>query len=125
MGKNGRNFFGVFPLKGKLLNVRDISTKIVTNNEEITNIIKILGLKMGKVYNRENIGELRYGNILLMMDADEDGSHIKGLVLNFLNYFFPSLLKIDNFIQVLITPVIKLISKNKEFESLSFYTLTN
>lgn len=111
--QNGRDYFGVFPLRGKLINVRDISIKKINKNEEITNLKKILGLKSNVKYTKENLNELRYGSIMLMMDADEDGSHIKGLVLNFLSYFYPSLLKIDNFIKVLITPVVRATYKNE------------
>ena len=122
--KNGTDIFGVFPLKGKLLNVREASHKQIINNEEFNNIRKILGLKMGTVYSNENLKELRYGSILLMMDADVDGSHIKGLFFNMIEYFWPSLLRIDSYLKALITPVVKTINK-KNKESLSFYTLTD
>ena len=72
--KDGRNYFGVFPLRGKLLNVREATISQLSTNQEINDIKKIMGLKTG--VKRE---ELRYGSILLMMDADVDGSHIKGL----------------------------------------------
>jgi DNA topoisomerase-2 len=123
--KNGRDTFGVFPLKGKLLNVRDISNKLVSENEEIHNMIKILGLKFGATYTKESLILLRYGSILLMMDADEDGSHIKGLFINFLHHFFPSLLQIKGFLKVLITPVVK-VTNNKtklEFRNLQTFNI--
>jgi DNA topoisomerase-2 len=121
--KNGRDFFGVFPLRGKLLNVREATTSQINNNQEIIDIKKILGLKSGINYTKDNINELRYGSILLMMDADEDGSHIKGLIINFLNYFFPSLLKINGFLKVLMTPIVKIFLKNniKSFSNLRSY----
>ena len=62
---------------------------------------------MGTKYTKDNLNSLRYGSIMLMMDADVDGSHIKGLFINFLEYFWPSLLKIDGFLKVLVTPVVK------------------
>lgn len=62
----GRDYFGVFPLRGKLLNVRDANLEQVLKNEEITNIKKILGLKHGQVY--ENTRGLRYGSIMIMTD---------------------------------------------------------
>jgi DNA topoisomerase-2 len=119
--KNGRDFFGVFPLRGKLLNVREATTTQIINNQEILELKKILGLKTGTNY--DNINELRYGSILLMMDADEDGSHIKGLIINFLNYFFPSLLQISGFLKVLVTPIVKVFLKNetKNFANLRAY----
>jgi DNA topoisomerase-2 len=123
--KDGRNYYGVFPLKGKLLNVREVSISKVNNNEEIINLKKALGLQSNINYTKDNLGLLRYGSVMLMMDADEDGSHIKGLVINFLNYFYPSLLNIDGFLQVLVTPVVKASSNGKvlTFKNLSSYNI--
>jgi hypothetical protein len=86
----GRNAFGVFPLRGKPRNVRDATVKQVTENEEFSNLKKILGLQHGKVYN--SIKDLRYGRLMIMTDADLDGSHIKGLVLNMFHVYWPSLI---------------------------------
>ncbi len=121
--KNGRDYYGVYPLRGKLLNVREATTIQINNNQEIIDLKKILGLKSGTTYNKDNLNELRYGSILLMMDADEDGSHIKGLIINFLNYFFPSLLKIEGFLKILMTPIVKVFLKNetKNFSNLRIY----
>ena len=91
----GRDKYGVFPLKGKLLNVRDASPKQLLENEEIINIKKILGLQHNKEYH--DLNELRYGGIILMCDQDFDGFHIKGLLMNFFHYFWPSLLQHNNF----------------------------
>jgi DNA topoisomerase-2 len=104
---NGRNIFGVYPLRGKLLNVREASTSQINTNQEIIDIKKIMGLKSGVTYTKENINELRYGAIMIMTDADEDGSHIKGLIINFFDYFYPSLLEIKGFVQILVTPLVK------------------
>jgi DNA topoisomerase-2 len=104
---NGRNYWGVYPLRGKLLNVREASTAQINGNQEITDIKKILGLKSGTFYNQDNIKELRYGSVMIMTDADEDGSHIKGLIINFFDYFFPSLLEIKDFLKILVTPLVK------------------
>ncbi len=101
----GRDKFGVFPLKGKLLNVRDASNVSVMNNAEIQNIMKIMGLNIGRDYT--DTSQLRYGHIMIMTDQDHDGSHIKGLIINFLHHFWPSLLAIPNFLQVFITPIVK------------------
>jgi len=78
----GRDKFGVFPLKGKMLNVRDSTSKSITENLEIQNIIKIMGMKLNVNY--ENAKSLRYGSIMIMADQDHDGSHIKGLFINFI-----------------------------------------
>lgn len=101
----GRNKYGVFPLKGKLLNVRDASNSSVIGNAEVQNIMKIMGLKIGTVYT--DTTPLRYGRVMIMTDQDHDGSHIKGLVINFFHHFWPSLLRQPNFLQVFITPIVK------------------
>eukprot|EP00981_Chlorochromonas_danica_P016093 scaffold15638_cov268-Ochromonas_danica.AAC.1 len=118
LGVVGRDYYGVFPLRGKLLNVREASHAQIMKNEEIQNITKILGLTFGKVY--EDISSLRYGHLMIMTDQDHDGSHIKGLLINFLHHFWPSLLQIDGFLQQFITPILKC-SKGKQ--ELSFYTV--
>ena len=104
---NGRNYYGVYPLRGKLLNVREAGSSQINSNQEIIDIKKIIGLKSGTSYNKSNYNELRYGSVMIMTDADEDGSHIKGLIINFFDYFFPTLLEIPGFIRILVTPLVK------------------
>ncbi|RMZ77300.1 hypothetical protein DV737_g4436, partial [Chaetothyriales sp. CBS 132003] len=101
----GPDLFGVFPLRGKLLNVRDASIDQISKNVEIQNIKTFLGLQHKKVYT-DNKG-LRYGHLMIMTDQDHDGSHIKGLLINFLQVQFPSLLKIPEFLVEFITPIVK------------------
>ena len=103
----GKDYYGVFPLKGKLLNVRDASPNQLLKNEEIQNIKKILGLKQGFEY--KNTNELRYGKgIIIFTDQDYDGFHIKGLLINFIHYFWPDLIfENTNFIRCLTTPIVK------------------
>ncbi|KAL2754451.1 hypothetical protein ACRALDRAFT_2138956 [Sodiomyces alcalophilus JCM 7366] len=96
---------GVFPLRGKMLNVRDASLDQVTKNQEIQNIKQFLGLKHKHVYT--DTKSLRYGHLMIMTDQDHDGSHIKGLLINFLQVQFPSLLRIPDFLQEFITPIVK------------------
>jgi DNA topoisomerase II len=81
----GRDFYGVFPLKGKPMNVRDAKTSAVNKNEEIENLVKIMGLKYGTVYDETNVKTLRYGHLMIMADQDSDGSHIKGLIVNLIH----------------------------------------
>lgn len=100
----GRDSFGVFPLRGKPRNVRDATVKQVTENEEFSSLKKILGLQHGKVYN--SVRELRYGRLMIMTDADLDGSHIKGLVLNMFHVYWPKLIELG-FVVSMVTPVIK------------------
>ncbi|XP_031551314.1 DNA topoisomerase 2-alpha-like isoform X2 [Actinia tenebrosa] len=116
----GRDHYGVFPLRGKLLNVRDAAHKQILENAEINNIIKIIGLQYNKTYNTEaDLKSLRYGRLMIMTDQDQDGSHIKGLVINFIHSNWPSLLKL-NFLEQFITPIVK-VSKAKQ--ELSFYSI--
>ena len=105
----GRDHYGVFPLRGKLLNTKTATYSQLANNEEINNIKKIIGLQTGKKY--KSISELRYGKILIMTDADTDGFHIKSLIVNFIGDGWPELLKTD-FISSLITPIVKVTHKN-------------
>jgi len=62
----GRDYFGVFPLRGKFLNVRDAAPKMIQENPEVQNLLKIIGLKVGEVYH--NTKSLRYGSVMLMTD---------------------------------------------------------
>jgi len=64
----GRDKYGVFPLRGKILNVQDISVQKIADNEEISNLKKIIGLESGKNY--EDLNKLRYGKIMIMTDQD-------------------------------------------------------
>lgn len=117
----GRDYFGVFPLRGKLLNVREASHKQIMNNAEIQALVTILGLQYGKVY--DSAKGLRYGHLMIMADQDHDGSHIKGLVLNLLHCFWPSLLALDGFLQQFITPIVKAVPSARSREPISFFTL--
>jgi DNA topoisomerase-2 len=113
----GREYYGVFPLKGKPLNVRDVTQQKINDNAEISNIKKIMGLQNGKTYT--SVSQLRYGGIVIFTDQDTDGSHIKGLIMNFLQFFWPSLAKMDGFIQCMTTPVVK-VFKGKQ--KMNFYS---
>ncbi|XP_027522232.1 DNA topoisomerase 2-alpha [Corapipo altera] len=120
LGVIGRDKYGVFPLRGKILNVREASHKQIMENAEINNIIKIVGLQYKKNYeDQESLKTLRYGKIMIMTDQDQDGSHIKGLLINFIHHNWPSLIR-HNFLEEFITPIIKA-SKNKE--EIAFYSI--
>lgn len=69
------NRYGVFPLRGKMLNVRDANHKQLMENQEINHIATILGLSYEKDYADPNNRELRYGKIMLMTDQDHDGMY--------------------------------------------------
>ena len=113
---NDRNIYGIYPMKGKLLNVRGEILKKINENKEIAEIKKILGLETGKIY--KDVEELRYGKVLFMTDQDLDGSHIKGLGINMFECLWPSLLQITGFIGFMNTPILK---ATKGTKTLSFY----
>lgn len=114
----GRDNYGVFPLRGKLLNVREAASDQILKNVEIQHIKQIMGLKHKTEYT--SVDGLRYGSLMIMTDQDHDGSHIKGLIINFLDHFYPSLLKIPNFLVEFITPIVK-VWKGKQVHT--FYTM--
>ena len=119
----GRDYYGVFPLKGKILNVRDASPSQLLANEEIKSLKIILGLKQGEDYtSQDKFNSLRYGKVLLLTDQDTDGFHIKGLFINMIHSLWPSLVIHNNFIQTLNTPIVKAF-KGKNVKV--FYNLTD
>lgn len=121
----GRDFYGCFPLRGKLLNVREASTDQVSKNVEINALKQIIGLQHKKHYSLENINTLRYGHIMIMTDQDQDGSHIKGLIINFLETSFPGLLQVPGFLLEFITPIVKVTvnKRGRGKEVIPFYTM--
>jgi DNA topoisomerase-2 len=102
----GRDRFGVFPLKGKLLNVREASMQRVVENDQFSDVMKAVGLRFEETYD-VRAPNLRYGRIMIMADQDHDGSHIKGLFMNFIHHFWPALLKRPGFITQFVTPIVK------------------
>jgi DNA topoisomerase-2 len=108
LSKDDRNVYGVYPMKGKLFNVRGETLKRISENKEIVEIKQILGLETKKEYDSlEQVGKcLRYSRILFMTDQDLDGSHIKGLGINMFESQWRSLLKL-NMVGFMNTPIIK------------------
>ncbi|CEF67098.1 DNA topoisomerase 2-beta [Strongyloides ratti] len=120
LGVVGRDYYGVFPLRGKMLNVRDCPMKQINDNQEIGNMIKILGLQYRLKYETEEERKtLRYGRVMIMADQDQDGSHIKGLLINWIHCNWPGLMK-NNFVEEFITPIVK---ASKGSTSISFFSL--
>jgi DNA topoisomerase-2 len=117
LSQEQRKFHGVFPLKGKLLNVKDVALKKVEQTEEIANLKKIIGLESGKKY--KDVKSLRYGKIMIMTDQDYDGSHIRGLLINMFHELWHELIQIPGFITYMITPIVK---ANKGAKNRIFYT---
>lgn len=119
----GRDKYGVYPLKGKIINVKDITLQKITENAEITNLKKILGLEQNKDYSK-GIDTLRYGKIMIMTDQDHDGSHIKGLLFNVFQTLWNSLYKCEGFLTSMLTPIIKA-TNNSTKEVISFYNMSD
>lgn len=114
----GREYYGIFALKGKALNVREATQNQILKNEEVNNIKKIIGLQHDKVY--KDTSALRYGSVMILTDSDDDGKHISGLIMNMFHYWWPELLDIPGFIVSMKTPIIKA-SNNKEV--IDFYSV--
>ena len=109
LSADDRNTIGIYPLKGKLLNVRGEQVKKIAENKEITDIKKILGLETGREYKTINdvFQHLRYGKIMIMTDQDLDGHHIKGLCINLFHSEWASLIHIPGFISFMNTPILR------------------
>ena len=128
----GRDTYGVFPLRGKLLNVRELTPQAALANAEVAAIVQILGLQFGRVYAPAPAPfPLRYGRVLIMADQDVDGSHIKGLLINLFHTFWPSLLEANGekggmatgFLQAFLTPLIKARGRNNSAPPLEFFSV--
>lgn len=102
----GRELYGVLPIQGKVINAANPRSSVF-GNKEVIRLCHALGLDTNRDYSDGDLSSLRYGHILIMTDQDPDGSHIKGLIINLLNKYWPKLLTCNNFIQQLITPLIK------------------
>jgi DNA topoisomerase-2 len=108
LSKEDRNTIGVYPVKGKFMNVRGEAVKRIAENTEIAEIKRILGLENGREYTAEDVSKrLRYGKVLFMTDQDLDGSHIKGLGINLFQSEWPTLTHIQGFIGFMNTPILK------------------
>ena len=103
---------GAFPLKGKFLNVKELSNSKVIQNEEVKNLMASIGLKLG-----EEPKNLRYGKIYIYTDADPDGDSIAALLINFFNKYWPELFD-DGIVYKVLTPLV-VIKKGKS--SMSFF----
>jgi DNA topoisomerase II len=117
LSQEQRKFYGVFPLKGKVLNVKDTSDSKVEQTKEIAELKKIIGLVSGKKYT--DTSTLRYGSVLIMTDQDYDGSHIRGLLINLFHELWHELIAIPGFLTYMATPIVKAV-KGKETKN--FYS---
>lgn len=115
----GKEYNGVFPLRGKLMNVSRHSEAKVSGNKELMSIMTILNAKKDIDYfkDRDKIYTLRYGKIALMADADYDGYHIDGLAIKFFFDYLKTLAPFE-FVVIIMTPVIEGYRRNQR---LAFY----
>ena len=112
----GRDWFGILPLTGKLLNVRNATSTSIASNKVISNIIHAMGLKHGVDYTDDsNFKKLNYGKIIIVTDADVDGIHIEGLIMNFIHSLYPSLLqRKEPFLISMKTPICRIKKSGKD-----------
>ncbi|MGI8893136.1 MAG: DNA topoisomerase (ATP-hydrolyzing) subunit B [Bacteroidia bacterium] len=114
--KQGRNrrFQAILPLRGKILNVEKAMVHKIFENEEIKNIFTALGVSIGTEEDVKalNIEKLRYHKVVIMTDADIDGSHITTLILTFLFRYMKEL--IENGFVYIATPPLYLLKRGKE-----------
>lgn len=109
LSSDDRNTIGIYPLKGKLLNVRGEAVTKVAENKEIMELKKILGLEKDKEYvTMDDVSSnLRYSKIMILCDQDTDGSHIKGLCINLFHSEWASLIRIPGFLSFMNTPILR------------------
>ncbi len=111
--KSWRNTNGVYPLKGKLINLRNATPLQLAENNEFNGIKTILGLREDMDYSDErNFRMLRYGRVMLAVDADADGKHIASLILNLFENKWKSLLE-RQYVLLLRTPIIRVWSGSR------------
>jgi DNA topoisomerase-2 len=107
------NLQAAFPLRGKFINVTELTSTRVIQNQEVKDLLTAIGLRMG-----EAPGALRYGKILIYSDADPDGDSIAGLLMNFFGRYWPELFDRQMICRVM-TPLV-VVKKGKE--TIPFYT---
>lgn len=113
MSARNPDIHGAFPMRGKLLNVREVEVKKLAASEEFQNIMAIIGLKIGQKV--ESLADLRFNRIVQLTDADADGSHIAGLFFNMIHQFWPELFKLGA-IYRMNTPLIIATAGKQTFE---------
>lgn len=120
-GKSGRDWYGILPLRGKFLNVRNSKPQTIADNKIVASLIQALGIRHGVDYTDDNnFKTLRYGKVISLTDADCDGIHIEGLILNFFHSLFPSLLqRKEKFVVSMKTPIVRVF--RPKMQDLLFY----
>ena len=111
---------GAFALKGKFVNVSEMTNQKLVQNTEVVNLMAAIGLKLGQ---RIELKDLRYGRILFYVDADVDGNSIAGLLLNFFYKYWPDMFE-RRMIYKVETPIVVAVPKAKTKKKVLFYTQT-
>tara|TARA_B100000963_G_scaffold287252_1_gene256387 strand:+ start:1688 stop:3622 length:1935 start_codon:yes stop_codon:yes gene_type:complete len=106
-----REYQAILPLRGKILNVYNVGLSKIADNNEIQNLIQSLGCGIGKNF---DIKKLRYDKIILMTDADVDGSHIATLLITFFYKYMKNLID-ENRLFLALPPLFKIYDKNKSY----------
>jgi len=104
---------GAFPLRGKFVNVAEVPSAKVIQNQEVKDLLTAIGLRMG-----EEPKDLRYGKVLIYSDADPDGDSIAGLLINFFGRYWPEMFEQGRICRVM-TPLV--VAKKKD-QKMWFYT---
>lgn len=121
MSARNASIHGAFPMRGKLLNVRDVDVKKLAASEEFQNIMAIIGLKIGQKV--ESLTDLRFPKIIQLTDADADGSHIAGLFFNMMHQFWPELFTLGAIYRMNTPLIIATVGKTThEFFNVASYT---
>ena len=111
---------GAFALKGKFVNVSEMTNQKLVANDEVVNLMASIGLKLGQEI---ELKSLRYGRILFYVDADVDGNSIAGLLINFFYKYWPDMFE-RKMIYKVETPIVVAIPKTKTKKKILFYTQT-
>ena len=120
----GRAHFGLYPLRGKFLNARGMRPRDILENREAMTLLRILGIQMGVEYDDAMVRKLPYRRLLIMSDQDVDGSHIAGLVINFVETVAPSLLaRHPSYICRFATALIR-VQLSRKREEITFFSQT-
>jgi len=109
---------GAFALKGKFVNVSELTNQKLVQNEEAVNLMASIGLKLGQEIDVRN---LRYGRVLIFTDADMDGNAISALLINFFYKYWPDMFE-RKMIYKVETPIVVAIPKAKAKKKVLFYT---
>lgn len=115
----GHDYYGCYPLRGKILNTCNASDDTYLKNVVLNELKTVLGIEDNVIY--DTVEGLRYGKVVCVKDADSDGASIMGLVMNFFSSKFEALLDIPGFFSEFISPMIQVIPKAKDSAKIPFY----